>query len=42
MIFAYAQAPAIARALPNAEAGLITYVDRANEFRDWISGLIGG
>lgn len=38
-IFAYAQAPAIARALPQAEPSIISYVDWANGLRDWISGL---
>ncbi len=42
LILAYAQAPAIARAVPNAEGMLISYVDGANAFRDWISGLTGG
>lgn len=41
MIFTYAQAPAIARALPDTEPALIKYVDQANSLRDWISGLIG-
>lgn len=40
-IFAYAQAPAIARALPTAEGTLISYVDWANGLRDWIDGLTG-
>lgn len=40
-IFAYAQAPAIARALPNTESAMITYVDWANGLRDRIDGLIG-
>lgn len=40
-IFAYAQAPAIARALPDAEPSLISYVDRANALRDWLQGLFG-
>lgn len=42
LIFAYAQAPAIARALPSTESKLISYVDRANGVRDWVQGLIGG
>ncbi len=42
MIIAYAQAPAIVRAVPNAESALISYVDRANAVRDWIAGLTGG
>ena len=41
-IFAYAQAPAIARALPNSEAAMISYVDWANGIRDWIDSLISG
>lgn len=41
-IFAYAQAPAIARALPNSEAAIISYVDWANGIRDWIDSLIAG
>ncbi|MEM9426051.1 MAG: zinc-ribbon domain-containing protein [Pseudomonadota bacterium] len=40
-IFTYAQAPAIARALPTAEGTLISYVDWANGLRDWIDGLTG-
>lgn len=40
-IFAYAQAPAIARALPETEGSLISYVDWANGVRDWVDGLIG-
>ncbi|MEM7752285.1 MAG: zinc-ribbon domain-containing protein [Pseudomonadota bacterium] len=40
-IFAYAQAPAIARALPDAESSLISYVDWANGLRDWVNGLLG-
>lgn len=40
-IFAYAQAPAIARALPNSESVMIAYVDWANGVRDWVDGLIG-
>lgn len=39
-IFAYAQAPAIARALPDTEAAMISYVDWANGVRDWVDGLI--
>ena len=42
MIFAYAQAPAIARAIPSTESKLISYVDRANGVRGWLQGLIGG
>ncbi|MGR3511313.1 MAG: zinc-ribbon domain-containing protein [Paracoccaceae bacterium] len=40
-IFAYAQAPAIARALPQTEPTLISYVDWANGLRDWLNGLLG-
>ncbi|MEM6384831.1 MAG: zinc-ribbon domain-containing protein [Pseudomonadota bacterium] len=40
-IFAYAQAPAIARALPQTETTMISYVDWANGVRDWIDGLMG-
>jgi len=40
-IFAYAQAPAIARALPQTESTMISYVDWANGLRDWVDGLIG-
>lgn len=39
-IFAYAQAPAIARALPQTEATMISYVDWANGLRDWVDSLI--
>ena len=39
-IFAYAQAPAIARALPQTESTIISYVDWANGLRDWVDGLI--
>jgi predicted Zn finger-like uncharacterized protein len=39
-IFVYAQAPAIARALPETEPTLIKYVDAANAFRDWIDGML--
>lgn len=39
-IFAYAQAPAIARALPQTESTMIFYVDWANGLRDWFNGLI--
>lgn len=39
-IFAYAQAPAIARALPETETTLISYVDWANGLRDRIDALI--
>lgn len=41
LIFAYAQAPALARALPGAEGTLIAYVDNANAFRDWVQSLFG-
>lgn len=41
VIFAYAQAPAIARALPEAEPALISFVDWANGIRDQVDGLIG-
>ncbi len=41
-IFAYAQAPAIARALPDAEGAMITYVDQVNGLRDWVDGLLAG
>jgi hypothetical protein len=41
-IFTYAQAPAIARALPDTEAAIISYVDWANGVRDWIDSLISG
>ncbi len=40
-IFAYAQAPAIARALPETESSLISYVDWANGLRDQVDDLIG-
>lgn len=40
-IFTYAQAPAIARALPNTESAMISYVDWANGLRDRIDALIG-
>lgn len=39
-VFAYAQAPAIARALPQAEPTMISYVDWANGVRDWVDSLI--
>lgn len=39
-IVVYAQAPAIARALPQAEAPLIKFVDGANALRDKIDGLL--
>ncbi len=42
LILAYAQAPAIARAVPGSEGALIPYVDGANVVRDWIDGMIGG
>ena len=42
LILAYAQAPAIARAVPGSEGALIPYVDGANVVRDWIDGIIGG
>lgn len=42
LIVAYAQAPAIARAMPGSESFLISYVDSANAFRDWLAGLIDG
>jgi len=42
MILAYAQAPALAEAFPNAEPTLISYVDRANSFRDWLAALFNG
>ena len=41
LIIAYAQAPAIARAVPGAENALIPYVDAANAVRDWIDTLLG-
>ena len=41
LIVVYAQAPAIARAIPGSDAALIPYVDGANVLRDWIDGLIG-
>ena len=42
LILLYAQAPAIARAVPGSETALLNYVDGANSVRDWIDGLIGG
>lgn len=42
LIFAYAWAPALARAVPALEGPLLVYVDLANSVRDWIDGLIGG
>lgn len=39
-IFVYAQAPAIARALPQAEVPLIMFVDGANALRDRIDRLL--
>lgn len=39
-IFLYAQAPAIARALPQTEAPLIKFVDGANALRDRIDGFL--
>ena len=42
LIVTYAQAPAIARAMPGIEDQLISYVDMANKFRDWLAGLING
>ena len=41
LIVIYAQAPAIARALPGSEGALISYVDGANSLRDWVDGLMG-
>ena len=41
LIVIYAQAPAIARALPGSETALISYVDGANSLRDWVDGLMG-
>ncbi|MDA8585122.1 zinc-ribbon domain-containing protein [Rhodobacteraceae bacterium] len=41
-ILVYAQAPAIARAVPGSEGALIPYVDGANAVRDWVDGLIAG
>ena len=41
-ILTYAQAPAIAGALPGTETTLIGYVDWANGVRDALSGLFGG
>ena len=41
LIIAYAQAPAIARAVPGSESALIPYVDAANAVRDWIDTLLG-
>ena len=41
LIFVYAQAPAIARALPGSEGTLISYVEVANAARDWIDNMIG-
>lgn len=41
LILTYARAPAIARALPSAETAILTYVDGANRFRDWIDSLLG-
>lgn len=41
LILVYAQAPAIARAIPGSDAALIPYVDGANVIRDWIDELIG-
>lgn len=41
LIIVYAQAPAIARAVPGSEAALIPYVDGANAIRDWIDRLLG-
>lgn len=40
-IFAYAQAPAIARALPESEPTLTAFLDWTNGLRDQIDGLIG-
>ena len=41
LILTYAQAPAIARAVPASEPALLSYVDTANGLRDWIDGMIG-
>ncbi len=40
-IFAYSQAPAIARALPESEPTLTAFLDWTNGIRDQIDGLIG-
>ena len=40
LVVIYAQAPAIARAMPGSETALISFVDSANSIRDWIDGVI--
>ncbi len=40
-VFAYSQAPAIARALPESEPALTTFLDWTNGLRDRIADLIG-
>lgn len=42
LIIAYSQAPAITRLVPGSESFMISYVDYANVFRDWLAGLING
>ena len=42
LIFAYWQAPFIVQLFPESEAVIISYVDQANAFRDWVQGLFNG
>ena len=42
LIFAYWQAPFIVQLFPESEAAIISYVDQANAFRDWVQGLFSG
>ncbi|MEO0945394.1 MAG: zinc-ribbon domain-containing protein [Pseudomonadota bacterium] len=42
LILAYAQAPFIVQLFPESEAMIISYVDQANAFRDWLQGLLNG
>lgn len=42
LIFGYWQAPSIVQLFPESESVVISYVDQANAFRDWLQGLISG
>lgn len=40
LVLAYVFAPALVKMLPGVEPTLVKYVDIANQFRDWVAGLI--
>jgi hypothetical protein len=42
LVLAYVFAPILVKLLPGLEPTLVKYVDIANQFRDWVAGLING